>query len=59
MTTRDYTAIIPLKNGLNSSLSLELTLLEKASARIQIKQPGSKRFELKPYAFANKLVTVP
>lgn len=53
-TTRDYTTIIPLKNAKNHTLNLEISLLETAVARIQVKEINSTRFKLPNYAALNR-----
>lgn len=59
MSTRDYTVIIPLKNEINNSLNLEITLLDTASARIQISEPNNTRFGLTHYGMVKDLGGVP
>lgn len=56
--TRDYTVIIPLKDGKGNTLHLELSLLDIAVARIRIKEPGSKRFKLPYFSLIEEPVTV-
>lgn len=59
-TTRDYTVVIPLKNAKNHTLNLEISLLETAVARIQVKEINSTRFQLPHYASLHgEPVTVP